>query len=115
MNTLPSWALIVYLAAITVLALACWGFVVLYSLAYRWWLNPFGRNLVGFSASLGVLATYALVVAVKPDLPHRMWVWLSLTCVLAGVAVWRLVVFGRYDLARRREIKAAQDDEKGAA
>ena len=93
-----------YTLALLVIACAgCWLFVVLYHRAYKWWNNEFGRHLVSFSACLGLFLTYYLVLAFWPGMPWRTGIRTGLFTLLTAAVVWRLVLFGRVNLAQRRE------------
>jgi hypothetical protein len=94
------------LAALTYLALgagalACWAFVTLYTIHYRWWRNQFGRYLVAFSASLGALLTHILVFSIWPDLPWRVPVRTVLFGLVVAVLVHQLFLFLRVIRADR--------------
>lgn len=82
---------------------ACWAFVVLYSLSFRWWRNAVGRHLVALSACLGALLSFYGLLVFWPDLPGKDAIRGVLFLSLIAVINQRLWVFGRYDLARRRE------------
>lgn len=87
----------------------CWAFVYRYVRTYRWWRNEFGRHLVAFSASLGLLLTYVGVLWVYPDLPGRNVIRLVLFSSLIAVIVWRLVLFERVKRAEKREAGSVGD------
>jgi hypothetical protein len=87
-------ALLTY-AALVVGALACWSFVVLYTIHYRWWTNQFGRYIAAFSTSLGALLTHILVFSIWPDLPWRVPVRTVLFVSLVVVIVHQLLLFMR--------------------
>jgi hypothetical protein len=85
---------------------ACWAFVALYSFNHRWWHNDIGRHLVALSACLGALLSYVGLLVLCPDMPWRDAIGMGLFVSLIAVVNQRLWVFGRYDLARKRERKA---------
>ena len=105
LSALPPGLKLYTLALLVISCAGCWLFVVLYHRAYKWWNNEFGRHLVTFSASLGLFLTYYLVLAFWPTMPDglRLWLRTSLFTLLTAVIVWRLVLFGRVNLAQRRE------------
>lgn len=102
---LPTGLRIYTLALLVISWAGCWAFVVLYTRAYKWWHNEFGRHLVAFSACLGLFLTYFLVLAFWPGMPYwpRIWLRTGLFTLFAAVIVWRLVLFGRVHLAQQRE------------
>ena len=89
---------------------ACWVFVALYSFSYRWWRNSVGRHLVALSACLGAFLTYYGLLVFWPDMPGRDVIRGVLFVTLIVVINQRLWVFGRYDLARRREQRRRGED-----
>lgn len=83
--------------------LACWAFVILYSVNHKWWHNDIGRHLVALSTCLGAFLTYYGLLVFWPDMPGRDVIRGVLFVSLIAVINQRLWVFGRYDLARKRE------------
>jgi hypothetical protein len=95
-----------YEAALRViLAGGCVAFIIRYWMTNKWWKNDFGRHLVSMSASLGLLGLFSLAVLVWPDLPARGLIRMVLFTLLASAVLWRIVVFERYQKARKREIR----------
>ena len=86
-----------------ILAGGCVAFIVRYSMTNRWWKNVFGRHLISMSASLGALGLFSLLVLVWPGMPGRGVIRMVLFTLLALTVVWRVVVFERYQRARKRE------------
>jgi hypothetical protein len=84
---------------------ACWAFVILYSFNHKWWHNDIGRHLVALSACLGTLLSFYGLLVFWPTMPGRDVIRMVLFVSLIAVINQRLWVFGRYDLARRREQK----------
>lgn len=84
---------------------ACWAFVALYSFNHKWWHNDIGRHLVALSACLGALLTFYGLLVFWPDMPGKDAVRMVLFVSLIIVINQRLWVFGRYDLAKKREQK----------
>lgn len=81
---------------------ACWTFVILYSINHKWWHNDIGRHLVALSSCLGAFLTYYGLLVFWPDMPWRDEIRTVLFVALIAVINQRLWVFGRYDLARKR-------------
>ncbi len=103
------WAYEVALRAIV--AGGCVAFVIWYWISYKWWRNDFGRHLMSMSASLGSLATFSLIVWVWPNLPGRGLIRMVLFTLLAMAVVWRLVVFGRVERAKKSANRASDRPE----
>jgi hypothetical protein len=108
MNTIAALppALRIYTLALLVISWAgCWAFVVLYTRAYKWWNNEFGRHLVAFSACLGLFLTYFGVLAFWPGMPYALRIWLrtGLFTLFAAVIVWRVALFWRVDRAQDKK------------
>lgn len=92
-----------------VLTGGCAAFIIRYWMTNRWWRNDFGRHLMSMSAALGALGAFSLLVLVWPDLPARGLVRMVLFFLLALTVVWRIVVFERYELAKRRERRSRNE------
>jgi len=102
MTGLPSVGKLLVYALLAEGILACWAFVILYSILHKWWGNQFGRHLVALSACLGAFLTYYGLLVFWPDMPARDTVRMVLFVALILVINQRLWVFGRYEYARRR-------------
>lgn len=103
LTSLPTfWRVVVY-ALLGEGIVACWSFVALYSFNHRWWHNDIGRHLVALSACLGALLTFYGLLTFWPDMPYRDVIRMVLFVSLIVVINQRLWVFGRYELARKRE------------
>jgi len=108
-----TWLAWLTYVALGAAALACWSFVTLYTVHYRWWRNQFGRYLVAFSASLGALMTHIFVYSIWPDIPFRVQVRTVLFLTLVFVIVHQLMLFVRVIRADRTkpERHAMRGDE----
>jgi hypothetical protein len=54
-------------AASALVTLCCIAFAVVYQLHAPWRSTPVGRHLMAFTAAIGALATYTVLVTVWPD------------------------------------------------
>jgi tetrahydromethanopterin S-methyltransferase subunit E len=107
LTSLPSLARVLVYALLAEGIVACWAFVVLYSLKHKWWHNDFGRHLVALSSCLGAFLTYYGLLVFWPDMPGRDVIRGVLFVALIAVINQRLWVFGRYERARMRERRGA--------
>jgi hypothetical protein len=103
LSSLPFWWRVEAIVLLVIGAGSCWSFVTLYWVTFKWWRNDFGRHLIAMSSCLGAFFTYYLILVAWPDLPGRGLIRLILFHLLVVTVVWRLVVFGRVELAKKRE------------
>lgn len=82
---------------------ACWAFVILYTIEHKWWHSDFGRHLVALSSCLGAFLSYYGLLVFWPDMPYRDAIRTVLFVSLIFVINQRLWVFGRYEMAKKRE------------
>lgn len=102
---------LIYQVLIVVALLPSFGFIVHYSLVYRWWRNEMGRHIVAFSGCVGAFLAFFTVSFFFPTWPGRDWVRFALFLFLVVVIWWRWIVFIR---VRRQDHRTAQESRDPA-
>ena len=84
-------------------AAGCWYFVAAYHwlTGGDWRRTAAGRHLMAFTATLGALLSWIVVVRVWPDLPGRRLVSLGLFAALVVLIYHRAVLLHRAQHGRR--------------
>ena len=103
----PTWLIVLSGLTLAADSIACFWFIVIYSLRAKWWRNPMGRNLVTMSASLGALFGYSALAFLWPGIPGRVVIRTLLFLSLTTAVIWRVVVFHRIG----REIDKNKEDQ----
>lgn len=90
-------------------------FVADYTRLARWWADPIGRTIVIKDLLLGAALTPSVLSLFfrfnRLTSQIAAWTDVALFAGIAGVMVWRTVVFERFHRAHRDE-SAAQEDEE---
>ena len=100
------------LGLLTVGAVGCWWFVIVYSLTNPWWRNALGSALVLFPACLGLLMTYFVLVRTWPAMPWRSQILYVLWHLLTAIIAWRCWVITTLVIQLRRQRRERHGDHQ---
>lgn len=98
-----------YRMLIAGIALGALLFPLIYHRTARWWVTPFGRHLMGYSATVALMAVSAFVRVFLPEVPGQEIIR-NVLLSLAAFFVWQRSYVYLWAQARHRQrVKA---DEK---